>query len=54
MINETKFPFDRIKKVESSEVLNWLLNYRFLSLNSACFKLIRRELFFENDIWFPE
>ena len=34
--------------------MHWFLNYTYLSLNSACFKLVKRTLFTEDGIWFPE
>ena len=35
-------------------VLEWFLNFNYLSLNSACFKIVRKSVFVEKDIYFPD
>ena len=35
-------------------MLDWFLNFKYLSLNSACFKLVKKSIFTEHNIWFPE
>lgn len=54
LINETRYPINEATVYSSTEVLNWLLNYTFLALNSMCYKVIRRELFLDYNILFPE
>lgn len=49
----TKFP-KTVKQVDKSTVLRWFLNFKYLSLNSVCFKIIKKDLLLDNDIWFPE
>lgn len=54
MLGETRFPIEERKVYSSQHVLEWFLNYTFLSLNSVCFKLVHRTVFEKNGIWFPE
>ena len=54
IINETEFPNKTVCTYGRKQVLHWFLNYTYLSLNSACFKLVKRTLFTEDGIWFPE
>lgn len=53
-INETQFPVTDNTVYSSSEVLQWLLSYSYMSLNSLCYKLIERNVFLEKDIKVPE
>lgn len=54
VLGETKFPCGEAKAYSNCQILDWFLNYTYLSLNSVCFKLIHRSVFFEKGIWFPE
>lgn len=53
-LGETRFPCRKSKAYSNVRILEWFLNYTYLSLNSVCFKLIHRSIFFEKGIWFPE
>lgn len=53
-INETQFPVDKNTVYTSSEILQWLLNYSYMSLNSMCYKLIKRSVFIDHKIRVPE
>lgn len=53
-LSETKFPWESIKVCERKQVLDWFLNFTYLSLNSVCFKLVKKTLFTEKGIRFPE
>lgn len=52
-ITGTNYPKD-CPSVSNEKVLEWFLNFRYLALNSVCFKIIKRELYLRNDIHFPE
>lgn len=53
LINETKFPVD-VETVYSSEnVLRWMLNYTYMSLNSLCYKVVERQIFIKHHIGIP-
>ena len=54
VLGETSFPNETTRVYERKQVLEWFLNDTYLSLNSVCFKLIRKTLFTEKEIWFPE
>lgn len=54
VLSETRFPWERVTVCDGKQVLDWFLNFTFLSLNSVCFKLVKRTLFTENGIYFPE
>ncbi|MEE0419952.1 MAG: glycosyltransferase [Lachnospiraceae bacterium] len=53
LINETSFHLSQ-EVYSSTEVLKWLLNYTYMSLNSLCYKVIRRDLFENFSIKMPE
>lgn len=53
-LGETQFPYEQITKVNGKTVIEWFLNFTHLSLNSMCFKIIRKSVFDENHIWFPD
>ena len=53
-INETQFPVTDSTVFSNSEVLQWLLNYSYMSLNSLCYKLIDRDVFIKKSIKVPE
>lgn len=52
-INETRFPTDTEKVYSSADVLKWMLNYTYMSLNSLCYKVVERRVFTENQIEVP-
>lgn len=54
VLGETKFPCSSPTVYERKQMLDWFLNYTYLSLNSACFKLVKRTVFTEKGVWFPE
>lgn len=54
LINETKFPVGIATVYENSQILEWLLNYTYMSLNSLCYKVIARDFFEQNNVWIPE
>lgn len=54
VLSATKFPCETVKKYSNQKVLDWFLNFTYLCLNSACFKLVKRSVFLEKGIWFPE
>lgn len=53
-LGETHFPYNEITVVTGKMVLEWFLNFNYLSLNSACFKIVRKSVFVEKDIYFPD
>lgn len=53
-INETQFPINRNTVYTNKEILQWLLNYSYMSLNSMCYKLIKRNVFIDHNIKVPE
>lgn len=53
-INETKYPDKEVKVYPSQKVLEWLLNYTYMSLNSMCYKVVEKRVFLENNIRVPE
>ena len=53
-LGETHFPYNEITVVTGKMVLEWFLNFNHLSLNSACFKIVRKSVFVEKDIYFPD
>ena len=53
-LGETHFPYNEITVVTGKMVLEWVLNFNYLSLNSACFKIVRKSVFVEKDIYFPD
>lgn len=53
-LGETGFPCGERTAYSSGQILDWFLNYTYLSLNSVCFKLVDRSVFTERNIWFPE
>lgn len=54
VLSETKFPWEKVTVCDGKQVLDWFLNFTYLSLNSVCFKLVKRTLFTEKGISFPE
>lgn len=54
LLGETAFPCEKPRVFEKNQVIEWILNYTYLSLNSVCYKLVRRDVFFEKNVWFPE
>lgn len=54
VLSETRFPCEKVTAYSGEQVLGWFLNYRYLSLNSACFKLVKKTVFTEHKIAFPE
>ena len=53
-INETRFPVKNEAVYPSEKVLDWYLNFSYLSLNSMCYKVVRTSLFKEHGIKVPE
>lgn len=53
-INETKFENQKEEVYSSNNILEWQLNYKYMSLNSLCYKVVEREVFIANDIKIPE
>lgn len=53
-LGETVFPCDKQKVFEKKQLLDWFVNFTYLCLNSVCYKLVKKAVFVENDIWFPE
>jgi glycosyltransferase involved in cell wall biosynthesis len=49
-----KLPCTVDTRYDQKVLLEWFLNFSYLSLNSMCFKLVKRELFTEFDVRFPE
>lgn len=54
VLSETHFPYKEITVCDREQMLDWFLNFKYLSLNSACFKLVKKSIFTEHNIWFPE
>lgn len=54
LIGETHFPVSGVTALPTGKLLDWLLNYTYMSLNCAWSKVVRKELFFRFGIWFPE
>ncbi|EET60572.1 hypothetical protein BRYFOR_07390 [Marvinbryantia formatexigens DSM 14469] len=53
LINETRFPVDTETVYSSEDVLKWLLNYTYMSLNSLCYKVVEKRIFTEYHIEVP-
>ena len=53
-LRESKFPFQEPTVFSGTDVMKWFLNYTYLCLNSACFKLVNKAIFLEKNVWFPE
>lgn len=53
-IGETRFPNKEIEIYSSEKILEWQLNYTYMSLNSLCYKLIKRSVLLDKDIKVPE
>ena len=54
VLSETKFPWESVRVCDRKQVLEWFLNFTYLSLNSVCFKLVKKTLFTEKGVFFPE
>lgn len=53
-INETHFPVKHDTMCSQKKIFNWFLNFSYLSLNSLCYKVVRRSVFEEYKILVPE
>lgn len=53
-INETKFPIQKSTVYTNEQILDWFLNFSYLSLNSMCYKLVKRSVFMDHGIAEPE
>lgn len=55
LLGETRFQTERVITVSGETVLNWQMNYRYLSLNSMCYKVAERALLAADEsLRFPE
>lgn len=54
LISETKFPVKKSTVYPNRQILGWFLNFSCLSLNSMCYKLVRRSVFSDHGIMVPE
>lgn len=54
VINETKFQIEEMSTLTSKYILECLLNYKYMSLNSMCYKVVERRVFIDSSIKFPE
>lgn len=53
-INETQFPTKRNTVYSQKQIIDWFLNFSYLSLNSMCYKVIEKSLFNIYGIMVPE
>lgn len=53
-INETKFENEKEEVYSSNIILEWQLNYKYMSLNSLCYKVVDRRILIDNNIKIPE
>lgn len=54
LISETKFPVKKSTIYTKEQILDWFLNFSYLSLNSMCYKLVERSVFTDYGITEPE
>lgn len=53
-ISETRFPVNDVTVFSSEQILEWQLNYTYMSLNSMCYEVLERTVFIDNSIRVPE
>ena len=54
VINDTCFSVKKNTVFFRDEILDWFLNFSYLSLNSACYKVVKKNVFEDYQIKFPE
>lgn len=53
-IGETRYPISKNTVYSAQQVLDWFLNFSYLSLNSMCYKVVKRSVFLDHNIMEPE
>lgn len=54
LIGQTRFPVSKETVFPSTKILEWQLNYAYMSLNSMCYKVLERSIFLKYGITVPE